>query len=264
MSEYWAVVVGASDYPNPADDLPDCLADARNMTKLLTNDLQVPSDHIRAVTGGARVSAKAITSQLTWMRNQADADDVILFYYSGHGGQGKSRKSNDEETLSLPSGEQFGESKLAKLLNQFPQGTSKYVILDSCFSGGFAKLGQTLTNTVVAAASRFNETATAYYPDGTPDNVYGGIFTSWLLDGFRAAAADTNHDSRVDLEEAFAFRKLDISLSGGQQPVICGDAPVELARRYLQQSGFNFTRPIAHAHRPLIRPTTFRVAELFD
>ena len=74
----WAVVVGTRSKPdddaapyfeNNANDVDELLS-ANNWTTNLLID----------------VTKYSVINALLWMRDQEDADDVVLFYFSGHGG----------------------------------------------------------------------------------------------------------------------------------------------------------------------------------
>ena len=88
-----------------------------------------------------------IDQQLASLRQSADADDVILFYYSGHGDFGTRVDVDDDECLDLPNGDDYTEAELQAQLQLFAASTQKIVILDSCYSGGFLGLSRTCSNT---------------------------------------------------------------------------------------------------------------------
>jgi hypothetical protein len=224
--ETWAVLLGANDYAGTSSDLPDCDDDARNMSALLRTRLGVDANHQRVFTGGGNISEALIAQQFAWLRAAADADDTIIFYYSGHGGFGQNEFVDDNEYLALPSGESYTDSDMRVHLQAFPSTTGRVVMLDSCYSGGFIGLAKVLPSTMVLAASNFNQVSYSYQPGHTPNNMYGGIFTTWFIHGYNNNRADSNRDGYVTMVEAFFFAKPNAVYYGPQTPVGLGNVVI--------------------------------------
>jgi uncharacterized caspase-like protein len=91
------------------------------------------------------------------------------------------------------------------------------LILDSCFSGAFAHgakgqadlglrdrfVGQGRGRVVLTAS-----TATEYSFEGEladPASSPGSVFTAALVQGLRTGAADTDHDGRISVDDAYAY-----------------------------------------------------------
>lgn len=133
--------VGISDY-NGAGDLPFTAKDAERLYR------QYRAAGMRAEDGTLLLDQKAtvqnIEKALKQIAESAGADDTVAIFYSGHGAQmgrqdGFSPSDPDakDETLSLVDGE-ITDDRFAKLLEPCNAGTV-LVVIDACFSGGFAK-----------------------------------------------------------------------------------------------------------------------------
>jgi uncharacterized RDD family membrane protein YckC len=103
------------------------------------------------------------------------------------------------------------------------------LILDSCFSGAFAHgakgeadlglrdrfEGQGRGRVVLTASA-----ATEYSFEGEPTDAAsppGSVFTAALVQGLRTGAADTDHDGRVSVDEAYAYVFDQVQAAGAAQ-----------------------------------------------
>ena len=120
------------------------------------------------------------------------------------------------------------------------------LILDSCFSGAFAKgvkgevgldLGDRFLGSghgrVVLTAS----TATEYSFEGEPMAApaqTGSVFTAALVHGLRTGAADTDHDGHISVDEAYAYVFDQVQAAGAAQTpqrwLYGGEGKILLAR----------------------------------
>lgn len=137
-----ALLVGISDYQGDEDDLAYTADDAvRVRDALLRGPGMRPEDGILLTDSQATVGnfKNAVTRLASRMR----PTDLFVLFYSGHGGrlERSSFQPSDpdsiDETISLYDGE-LRDDDLAALLDQVPAGLT-LLVLDSCFSGGFAK-----------------------------------------------------------------------------------------------------------------------------
>ncbi len=142
-----ALVIGIDDYPGEVNDLKSCINDAQNFAYLLNSIYEF--DEVKTLLNQEATVAK-IEDELDWLfsldrqSNQSNAkpDDLIVFYYSGHGYQ-QERNGVMDECLVCTDGFLFDNS-LSKKTQNLPPGILT-VILDSCFSGGMEKAFYVLT-----------------------------------------------------------------------------------------------------------------------
>ncbi|WP_374513591.1 pre-peptidase C-terminal domain-containing protein [Brevundimonas sp.] len=136
----FALMVGVSDYGGRANDLPYTDEDARKLAEELRrdgslNDASVVLTNAEATVEGVRDAFRRIAAE-------AGPDDMFLFFFSGHGDQQPTEVSGLEpdgkaETLALFDGD-IDDVELARLFDTLDTRLSLLVV-DACFSGGFAR-----------------------------------------------------------------------------------------------------------------------------
>ncbi len=135
------VFVGLSDYPGDGNDLSYCDQDAVNLHNVMQSEFGMqPQDS--ALFTNHEATVQNVMAALDELGGQARPQDMLIFFYSGHGGQssGSTQTADPDgihETLSLYDGDIL-DDEFAQSFNASPAGTA-LVLLDSCFSGGFAK-----------------------------------------------------------------------------------------------------------------------------
>ena len=217
-TDVWVLAVGAYDYSGVMNDLAGPQADMDIVTSMMTDYYGVSSDHINIIAGSSEeVNAGSLEAGVQWLADNADADDIAMFYYSGHGEAGISTVLDDNESLFLPDGSHIYQSTLDSWFGQINEETSKILIIDSCYSGGFVSLADSLSNTAVISTCDFDQTAWDEVPGFYPasGSSRGGIFANWLSYGVRSGAADTNNDNRVSFLEAFSYADFNINIVTG-------------------------------------------------
>lgn len=145
----YALLVGIDNYPSPVPGLNGCVNDVERMRSWLD---------VRAGGAGHALSVRVLTNaEATRDRvirefrehlGEAGADDIALFYFSGHGSQEPSpvefwhlEPDHLDETLvcydsRLPDGWDLADKELAQLISEVAAGNPHLVvILDSCHSG---------------------------------------------------------------------------------------------------------------------------------
>jgi hypothetical protein len=126
--------VAINDYGNPQNNLPSCREDAAQFRSVLQSrygfetftELYDSDATVANVEGG-----------LTWLFENADGEDRLVFFYSGHGYQ-QPRNGTLDECLVLSNFEFLFDDRLSELSQSVPAGVLS-VVLDSCFSGGMEK-----------------------------------------------------------------------------------------------------------------------------
>ncbi|MBU1347774.1 MAG: pre-peptidase C-terminal domain-containing protein [Alphaproteobacteria bacterium] len=136
----FAIMVGISDYGGAANDLPYTDEDAEKLAETLQregvlNASSIVLTNAEATVGGVRRAFQSVASQ-------AGPDDMFLFFFSGHGSQNDGAVSPQEpdgrtETIVLRDGE-ITDDEMSALFQGLNTRLS-LLVLDSCFSGGFAR-----------------------------------------------------------------------------------------------------------------------------
>jgi hypothetical protein len=139
--EYRAVIAGEGFTCDWADN------DAYDMYNRLLNYSNWKAENIRLLVSNAAgtkhdCTRDNIQAEIAWMASQADADDVCLFFYAGHGDYNTDIAPIDEadgwDEYICPEGGNIRDDELDAWMTTPIKG-KKVVIIDSCFSGGFVK-----------------------------------------------------------------------------------------------------------------------------
>jgi hypothetical protein len=136
----FALMVGVSDYGGAANDLADTDDDAIKLTQALQGaGVLNPASMILLNADATTASVRQAFQQVA---SQAGPDDLFLFFFSGHGVQVDSRVSATEpdgrdETIVMRDGN-ITDDELSRMFGTV-RARMAVAILDSCFSGGFAR-----------------------------------------------------------------------------------------------------------------------------
>lgn len=234
-SEIWAVIVGVAQY--------------RHMQALryTDDDAYAMNTFLRSPEGGAvkksnmkilideAATKKNILDALNLFAEKADANDVFIFYFSGHGlpegllpidYEGK----HSDKTLL--------HKDLVKILKN-SKAKSKVVIADACYSGGMlAFKGEDYENSmnnyyneisknkgglVMILSSKAEETSIEN------NGLRQGIFSHFLMRGLYGAA-NTDNDELIRLDELFEYVQKNVAFytNNYQTPIIYGDKSIDL------------------------------------
>jgi uncharacterized caspase-like protein len=129
-----ALVVGINIYTSAENNLPSCVNDSNKFSALLT-DIYGFSD-IRKIQDTEATIAN-MQEGLKWLFQDANPNDHLVFYYSGHG----YRTLKDgvlKECLVATDEQFFFDDEFSVLTQSLPSGILS-IVLDSCYSGGIDK-----------------------------------------------------------------------------------------------------------------------------
>jgi hypothetical protein len=142
----------------------------------------------------------------------AAPDDLVLFYYSGHGKltmNGLHLCASDTEQDLLDSSS-VAISWLRSIIDR-SKAAQVVIILDCCYSGdsrGELKgdLSSAMTNQFGQGKGKYVMTSSsAIQPSLELPGDTCSLFTKWMVQGLEGAAADSNGDGIVTIEELFQF-----------------------------------------------------------
>ncbi|MFX1244635.1 MAG: hypothetical protein ACFE8F_06695 [Promethearchaeota archaeon] len=185
--EGWAVLLEMDDYPGTNSDLPTGFSDVQKWISTLlvlgwqTHHIQIYQDSLTQSVGEAA---------LHFLAQNADANDVVLFYIFAHGNW----------ILNEMHWENWFSSGWLNLASQ-----EKVLVVSAC--GSEAMINPVRTDSaghVHLASSQVGEYSWAGLPEeGLP--IIGDVFNHFLTNAFQNASADADDDGEVVVEEAFAF-----------------------------------------------------------
>lgn len=138
----FGVFVGISDYPGEDGDLSYTADDARAMYSAFATAAGMQVDHGVILTD-SQATIEGVKGAVARLGAQMNPEDSFIFFYSGHGGRVKrdgwqsADPDGQDETLALYDGHLLDDA-FSEVLDGVGAGTT-LIVLDACFSGGFAK-----------------------------------------------------------------------------------------------------------------------------
>ncbi|MGV9212777.1 caspase, EACC1-associated type [Micromonospora sp. RB23] len=205
--------------------------DARLLSAALTDGEMgmFASEHVTILFDASRAEIAEAANRFF---SDAEPDDVLLFYFSGHG-RNRNQKlylCARDTTASLLPGTAVSNDTLNDIIGD-SLARAKVIVLDCCHSGAFK--GSVAVERLLAGKGRFVLTATAASETAADADDEGlpSPFTNALVDGLLHGADDKDGDGMVDLADLYEY--LQVALRGSSEPRhrFDGFANVPIARR---------------------------------
>ncbi|MGQ0532936.1 MAG: pre-peptidase C-terminal domain-containing protein [Caulobacteraceae bacterium] len=196
----YAVMVGISDYPGAANDLPLTAEDARKLQQALSRQGALAPESVTLID--AQATRAGVRAAIQRVAAAAGPDDLFLFFYSGHGNQVRGRVSATEpdgkdETIEMVDGA-ITDDEMNEMFQQVRAQTA-LLILDSCFSGGFAR--DVVSRPGVMGLFSSEEDLTS----SVAEKFQAGGFLSHFIQTGLSGSADENHDRVITAGELSAY-----------------------------------------------------------
>ena len=203
------VAVGIGDYQSPVNKLNLPTKDAIAIKKLIDKNANTAT----AILLDRAATKSAIISEIHARFDHASTDDIIIFFFSGHGYKG-GFLAYDGELSYKQIRDAMGASKCK----------NKMIFADACFSGNMrqgkmpVKQEHSDSNVMLFLSSRDNETSIERR------DMTNGFFTICLKDGL-SGKADANRDRIITANEIFNYVSRNVKkLSNDKQhPVMWGN-----------------------------------------
>ena len=196
----FAIMVGVSDYGGAANDLPYTDEDAEKLADTLRrggvlNPSSVVLTNADATVAGVRRAFQQVA-------REAGPDDMFLFFFSGHGTQEDTQASAQEpdgrmESIVLRDGE-ISDVEMGQLFDGLNTRLS-LLVLDACFSGGFAR--NVVDRPGVMGLFSSEEDLTS----AVADKFEAGGYLSHFLRAGLAGAGDVDGDGMVTAGELATY-----------------------------------------------------------
>lgn len=182
MSTLRALAIGVSDYSLiGAENLPFCQNDVYAISKAFEVGLKVDPSNIMSCGTTGIVKVSDFINALIQLSKDANPDDILLIYFSGHGA------SNKDTHYLVFSDKVISTKEIIKQIESI-KAKSKIIFLDCCKSGNFEIDGRPTFNTDETAdefagngyavfASSNSEQSSFCHPD---KNI--SLFTNCLCD----------------------------------------------------------------------------------
>ena len=193
----YAVVIGIENYPGTDNDLSFCRDDANGMYNYLRFECNVKEENIIRLLDSS-ASFNGISSALQQIRSKIKSSDVLVFYFSGHGGNDGGSTEFICPYDSIPSNpSSLLYDWILDMELDAINCVEKYIIIDACNSGGMIP--------EVQGAGRYFMTACRDYEDSIETfDLRNGVFTNFFLDSSQYAS-DLNFDGILSMEEQFPY-----------------------------------------------------------
>lgn len=216
--QMYVVTVGISDYLY-INDLKKCAKDAEDFGKLY----RTHTPEVYALLG-AKANRANIISTMSQVFGKAQEDDVVVFFFSGHGNK---TGLVTYETGGAQRNPSLSYEDIQKVL-RLCRAKTKLLFIDACYSGTAREEGSSEPsqewnamveehNVMLFLSSRTGETSLERSTDAN------GMFTKHLLRGLKGGA-DVNKDRVVTARELFTFvsTRVKSESQNRQHPVMWG------------------------------------------
>lgn len=214
----YVLSVGISHYQH-IRDLKKTEMDATAIAELYKTHTQ----HITLLLG-AQATHDNILAHLRQTCNQATEGDVLVFFFSGHGGKGGLCAYDTRNQQSMVTYQEVQQ------IIQTCRAKNKQLFIDACYAGGLRE-GKSTKQPSSTAQSSFNDNQgvmlflSSRTNETSQENRWAsnGFFTQYLLKGIKGAA-DTNGDRIITAKETFTYVSTNVveRTQGKQHPVMWG------------------------------------------
>lgn len=216
FSKVFLVSVGIADYPGTVNDLKLCARDARTITALYSKN----QDMTYCQLIDSEATREKIEKAMNKVYAKAGENDIVVFFYSGHGYQGGFCAYDGQLPYTV----------IRKAMMK-SKSRNKMIFADACFSGKFRTPGHSSnevqeaknSKVMVFLSSRGSETSIE------SASMNNGFFTSFLQKGLRGAA-DEDRNRVITAKELFNYVNSNVvrRTSGRQHPVMWGRFPDDM------------------------------------
>ena len=206
-TEFYAVIVTADSFQNyePPMEMKYGKETAYEIYNTLLQSQNWKKDHIQLLVN-QNATKNAINNSITcWLNQQADNNDVVLFYVVAHGGPLRLLDEKGSMVI-LPYDGNFssGEGLITDTEFDvwFSHLTSDHIvfIVESCYAGGMKTVSQKGRVVITSSSKLFFSLAEE------DEYLKLGIFSYYMLQAM-TPDGDVNKDGWVSAEEAFTFAR---------------------------------------------------------
>ncbi|XGV95352.1 MAG: caspase domain-containing protein [Leptolyngbya sp. BL-A-14] len=213
-----ALLIGVSDYEPGLERLPSAVNDVTAMQQVLTHPDMGEFD-VNAVKVLQNPDRQTMELEIHKLFANRTKEDLVLLYFSGHGVVDESGEfyfasrftRKDQGRLVPPTA--VAARSVRDWLEQ-SRSQHKVIILDSCFSGAFARGVKAKDSGSVNPEQFLGGKGTAILTASTStqyalaqDGFDLSIYTHYLVEGIRTGGADQGDDGFIDMEELHAYTR---------------------------------------------------------
>ena len=210
-----ALLIGVSEYELGLDGLPSAVNDAIALRQVLTNP-EMGEFADADVTVLQNPDRQTMETAIYTLFANRQRDDLVLLYFSGHGvvdDGGEfyfaSRSTRKEQGRLVPP--TAVSAKPVQGWMEQSRSQRKVIILDSCFSGAFARGVKIMKDSGSVNPEQFLGgkgtailTASTRYAE-TRETLDLSVYTHYLVEGIRTGGADRDDDGWIAMEELHEY-----------------------------------------------------------
>lgn len=217
-TKYWALLIGLNDYAGRTEDNVGSRQDAESLQTVLLK-LGWRQDHIMLIKDRDGTAAHIIDG-IRWLASKTNSSSLAVFHYSGHENWTRTTADGDNEARDVEiwaaDNRMIIDGNLGKEFNRISAGRM-WIDFATCRAAGFSDAGMIKSGRVLTYSSPENEYS--YEDPRLHHSVFGWFMINQSLYGGKG---NTNHDSTITVEEAFAYAKPNVSsyTNGAQRPVM--------------------------------------------
>ena len=219
--EKFALLIGVSEYGAGIPALPECVFDIDEMQRVLLHPEMGGFAKADVLKDPQRQEMEDAIYKLF---NNCQKDDLLLFYFSGHGMMDEdenklhlaNRDTRNKENGNLYEPSAVSAEFINKRLN-YSRSKRLVLILDCCYSGAFAKEMTKGDNSInlenylggkgraILASSSASERSLGAKVTTQQGNSGLSIYTRYLIEGIETGAADLDNDGFIGVEELHKY-----------------------------------------------------------
>ncbi|MEM7580086.1 MAG: caspase domain-containing protein [Mastigocoleus sp.] len=213
-----ALLIGVSEYQPEFNPLPAAVQDVEAMRRVLVNS-EMGGFADSDVTVLKNPQPQDIRNAIEDLFSDRQKDDLLLFYFSGHGikdERGKLYFSTHDTTKNngkLRKASAVTARVLHESINE-SRSQRQVVILDCCFSGAIAQgmtvkddgsinLQEQLGGKGRAILTSSTSTQYSFEQEGSDLSIY----TRYLVEGINTDAADKDGDGQISIDELHEYAR---------------------------------------------------------
>ena len=205
IRDKWALVVGVSEFANPALNLKYSAKDAKDFADYLVKEADFAPDHVKVLLN-KDATERRILSELgdRWLPRVANPDDLVVIFVSTHGSGAELDVGGQNYLIAYDTDVQdlyttgVPMQRLAKDIKDRVHCDRVVIFLDACHSGGVKSESKGLTRTGVDASELAMGSGRMVIASSAEDQVSweskngaNGVFTAALLQSLRKKGKDT-------------------------------------------------------------------------
>ena len=205
VKDKWALVIGISNYKDSSINLKCSAKDARDFADYLIKDAHFAPDHVRILTDEKATKQNILEAfGEKWLPRVAAPDDLVVFYFSGHGSPSQADKEGVNYLVAYDTDKNSLYATGIKIQDFTDQIKSRIhtdrmlLVMDACHSGaaeekgakGLFRVNNFSVDQIVQGSGQFvicssQPSQVSWESKADVRKYNNGVFTHYLIEGLR-------------------------------------------------------------------------------